>query len=186
MKFNIATEEMRFAEYVKHMEETYGIDPKYMAYPKLTINDMKDLMIAIDKEESEKLSYPWYDEFYACQLPAMDDFNMFAYAQVADTDWKHANYEVSKFHNKHYDVDVYYIQAVSFTEEAQKAFSDCMYVASTFTCMRRAILNSGLENRYAILYSLIRTIAHLPETYRKDENHKKIIDDLTVHYSWKW
>lgn len=185
MKFNIATEEMRFAEYVKHMEETYGIDPAYITYPKLTINDMKDLMVAIDKE-SEKLGYPWYDEFYEYELPAMDEFNMFAYAQVNDIDWKHANYEVGKFHNWHYDIDVYYIQAVSFTIEAQEAFSDCMYVASTFTCMRRAILNSGLENRYAILYSLIRTIAHLPETYRKNENHEKIINDLTVHYAWKW
>lgn len=183
MKFNIATEEMRFAEYVKHMEETYGIDPAYITYPKLTINDMKDLMVAIDKE-SEKLGGPWYDEFYEYELPAMDEFNMFAYSQVNDINWKHANYEVCKFHNWNYDIDVYYIQVVPFTAEAQKAFSDWMYVPSTFTSMRRAILNSSLENRYAILYSLIHTIAHLSYTF--DEKRKKIINDLTVHYAWKW
>lgn len=185
MKFNIATEEMRFAEYVKHMDETYGEDPAYLTEPKITINDMKDLMVAIDKE-SEKLGGPWYDEFYAYELPDMEEFGMFAFAQVNDTDWKHANYEVGKFHTEHYGIDIYYIQAVSFTVEAQKAFSDCMYVASTFTCMRRAILNSGLENRYAILYSLIHEIAHIPQTYRNNEDHKKIIKELTTRYAWNW
>lgn len=182
-KLNIATEEMRFMEYAKKMEseeKMYG-----RKIPAITLEDMYNLMVAIDKE-SEALSDDLEDRFYEVTPPALDEFNMFAYApEEKSLAQKDANFEVCTYWDEHYRIELYYIQEISFTIKAKRMYAEENYVCSTFGCIRKAILMSGLENRYAILYSLIHAIGHLPMTYEMDKNHDGIIKRLTEKYSWE-
>ncbi len=183
-KLNIATEEMRFMEYAEKMqseEKLYGRE-----IPAITLEDMHDLMVAIDKE-SEALGNDWANRFYEVTPPASDEFNMFAYAPEENSlPNKNANFEVCTYWDERYRIEMYYIQEISFTVKAERLYEEGNYVCSAFRCIRKAILMSGLENRYAILYSLIHTIGHLPMTYEMDKDHEGIIKRLTEKYSWEW
>lgn len=183
-KLNIATEEMRFMEYAKKMESSekmYGRE-----IPAITLEDMHDLMVSIDKE-SDALGVDWVDRFYEVTPPALDEFSMFAYAPEENSSHnKDANFEVCTYWDEHYNIELYYIQEISFTVKAEKMYAEGNYACSSFGCIRKAILMSGLENRYAILYSLIHAIGHLPMTYEMDKDHDGIIKRLTERCSWEW
>lgn len=174
-KYYIATEEMKYLEYVKRMDR--GEKNTYRELPDVKLEDMLSIFKASD-EILKKYNDSLYDYLYdvgPVTYWSDDDTDVFAVNTIEGTSKKNANFDVAVWLDPVYKMQVIGLHMHSFTDTAHDVFGEDTYICTPFRIIREAILMSGVENRQAILYSLVRSIARITTKCFEGEKYEEAV-----------